>query len=159
MSVCLLLISVTAAASDYKSWIPLLPDTLGSMGRSGKPDGVNMETNGQKWSSLHQKYSADNRGKSVEMTLVMGKAAPPLASFQMMSSMKMETDDQIVKTIDVSGYKGLLNLQKNEKSGTLMISLSDQMLVVIEAKPITSESEVIKLAEQLPLAEFAAQAK
>ena len=84
MSVCLLFISVTAAASDYKSWIPLLLDALGSMGRSGKPDGVNMETNGQKWSSLHQKYSADNGGKSVEMTLdeVEGRAKELLSKFR-----------------------------------------------------------------------------
>ncbi len=94
-----------------------------------------------------------------EMTLVMGKGAPLLANFQMMSTMKMETDDEIFKTIEVSGYKGLLNLKKNEKSGTLMLSLSDHMLVVIEAEPIASESEVIKLVEQLPLAKFAAQVK
>jgi hypothetical protein len=32
------------------------------------------------------------------------------------------------------------------------------MLVVIEAEPITSEAELLKLAEQLPLAKFAGQA-
>lgn len=159
VSVCLLLISVTASASDYKDWIPLLPETVGEMQRSGKPDGMNMEMGGEKWSSLHQNYSADNGEKSVELTIVEGKGAPPLANFQMMSAMKMETEDQIVKTLDVFGYKGLFNLEKKKKSGTLMISLSEEMLVVLEAEPITKEEEILKLAEQLPLAKFAAQTK
>ncbi|MFQ5842842.1 MAG: hypothetical protein ACE5I8_10440 [Thermodesulfobacteriota bacterium] len=159
MSVFLLLVSMRAGAADYKSWISLLPDTLGGMARSGKPDGMNMEMNNQKWSTLNQKYSADNGEKSVDLTIVGGKNAPPLASFQMMSSMKMETEDQIIRTIKVQDYRGLSNLKKDEKSGTLMISLSEEMLVLIDAKPITSEAELLKLAEQLPLAKFAAQAK
>ena len=159
LALCLLLFSVKAGATDYKAWIPLLPDTLGGIGRSGKPDGMNMEMSGQKWSSLHQQYSTDNGEKSVELTIVAGKGAPHLASFQMMSSMKMETEDQIIKTVKVKKYKALFNLEKKDKRGTLMISLSDEMLVVIEARPITNEAEVTKLAEQLPLAKFAAQAK
>jgi len=150
---------MAAVAADYKSWISLLPDTLGGMGRSGKPDGMNMEMNNQKWSTLNQKFSADNGEKSIDLTIVGGKNAPPLASFQMMSAMKMETEDQIVKTVRVQNYKGLLNLKKNEKSGTLMISLSEEMLVLIDAKPITSEAELLKLAEQLPLSKFATQTR
>jgi hypothetical protein len=159
MSVCLLLISVTAAASDYKAWIPLLPDTLAGLSRSGKPDGINMEMSGQKWSSLHQRYSGDKGEKAIELTIVGGEGAPQLAQFQMMSSMKMETEDQIVKTVKVLGYKGLLNLEKKGKGATLMISLSDQMMVVIAAEAIKSEAEALKLAEQLPLSTFATQAK
>lgn len=159
LALCLLLFSLTAGASDYKKWISLLPKTVGGMQPSGKPDGINMEMNGKKYSTLCQKYSAENGEKSVELTLVMGKGAPPWASFQMMSSMKLETEDQIIETVKVKKYEALFNLEKNDKRGTLMISLSDEMLVIIEAKPITSEVEVTKLAEQLPLAKFAAQAK
>ncbi len=159
MSLCLLLISVTAAASDYKSWIPLLPDTVGSIGRSGKPDGTNMEINDQKWSTLHQTYSAKNGERSVELTIIGGKGAPPLAAFHMMSKMTMETEDQIIKTVKVKTYKALLNLEKKGERGTLMISLSDEMLVVLEGKPIKSEAKLLELAEQLPFAKFAAHAK
>ena len=159
LTLLLLLFSTTAGASDYKAWLPLLPDTLGGMPRSGEPEGVNMEMGGQKWSSLHQEYSTDSGDKSVGLTIVWGKGSPQLAAFQMMSGMKMETEDQIVKTVSVSRYKGLVTLEKKEKSGALMISLSETMLVVIEAEPITSEAELLKLAEQLPLAKFAGQAE
>jgi hypothetical protein len=73
--------------------------------------------------------------------------------------MKMEAEDQIVKTVKGQDYKGLLNFKKNEKSGTLMISLSEEMLVLIDAKPITSEAELFKRAEQLPLSKFATQTR
>ena len=159
LALCLVLFPLTAAASDYKAWVPLLPDTLAGLSQSGKPDGINMETSGKKWSSLHQRYSADKGEKAIELTIVAGEGAPYLAQFQMMSSVKMETEDQIVKTLDFFGYKGLFNLAKKEKSGTLMISLSGEMLVVLDAEPITKEEEILKLAEQLPLAKFAAQAK
>jgi len=159
LALCLVLFPLTAAASDYKAWVPLLPDTLAGLSQSGKPDGINMETSGKKWSSLHQRYSADKGEKAIELTIVAGEGAPYLAQFQMMSSVKMETEDQIVKTVNVSGYKGLLNLEKREKSATLMISLNEEMLVVIAAKAVKSEAEALKLGEQLPLAKFAAQAK
>lgn len=159
LALCLLLFSVTAGATDYKAWVPLLPDTLAGLNQSGKPNGINMETNGKKWSSLHQRYSGDKGEKAIELTIVGGEAAPQLAQFQMMSSMKMETEDQIIKTVKVLGYKGLLNIEKKGKGATLMISLSDEMMVVIAAEAIKSEAKVLKLAEQLPLAKFAAQAK
>jgi hypothetical protein len=159
LALCLSLFSVTAGATDYKAWIPVLPDTLAGLSRSGKPDGINMEMSGQKWSSLHQRYSGDKGEKAIELTIVGGEGAPQLAQFQMMSSMKMETEDQIVKTVKVLGYKGLLNLEKKGKGANLMISLSDQMMVVIAAEAIKSEAEALKLAEQLPLSTFAAQAK
>jgi hypothetical protein len=159
LALCLVLFSVTAAASDYKAWIPLLPDTLAGLSRSDKPDGINTEMSGKKWSSLHQQYPADKGEKAIELTIVGGEGSPHLAQFQMMSSMKMETEDQIVKTVNVLGYKGLLNIEKKGKGATLMISLSDEMMVVIAADAIKSEAEALKLAEQLPLAKFAAQAK
>ena len=159
LTLLLLLFSATAGASDYKAWLPLLPDTLGGMRRSGEPEGMSMEMGGQKWSSLHQEYSTDSGEKSVELTIVSGKGGPELEAFQMMSSIKMETEDQIIKTVSVLRYKGLFAFEKKEKNGTLMISLGEELLVVIEAEPITSEADLLKLAEQLPLAKFAAQAK
>ncbi len=158
IGVFLLIISATAMAADYKNWLPLLPETVGGMPQSGKPDGMNMESGDVKWSSVHQRYEGDDPERYADLTLLGGNA-PQMAGFQMMSNMKMETDEQIVKTVQVKGYKSLLNLEKNEKRGTLMISLGEEMLAVIEVSPITKEAEMITLGEKLPLADFAAQAK
>jgi hypothetical protein len=85
--------------------------------------------------------------------------APQAQAFQAMSQMQMETQDQIIKTVNVSGYKAVLQLNKATRNGGLMISLGEQTLVVIEGEPITNEGELTALAKEVPLKEIATQAK
>jgi hypothetical protein len=155
----IVLMTALAGAKDYKAWIPLLPETVAGMAQSGDPEGMNMESNGQKWSMLHQSYGGDGSGKSVELTLVSGAGAPFVANFQMMSKMEMETEDQVIKTVECSKYKGLVNLEKAKKRATLMIALTDETIVVIELAPTSQAKDVISVAEGLPLEEFASKAK
>ena len=155
--VCLLLAPVSLGAADYKQWLPLLPESLGGLARSGKPDGMNMEMGQQSWSSLQQEYS--NKSKQVSMTIVSGIVAPQAQAFQMMSQMQMETEDQIVKTLEVAGYKAVFQLEKESKTGILTIALNQQTLVAIEAKPTADEAELVGLAKEIPLNKIAAQAK
>ncbi len=158
-SVCLLLISMPAGAGNYKAWISSLPDRIGRMQPSAKPDSINMESGDQRWSVVHQGYASDKSEKYVGLTLVGGQGVPHMTSFQMMYNMKMETEEQIIKPVTLSKYKGLLNLGPKDKRGTLMIRLGENMIAIIEVAPITKETEIITLAEQLPLDRFAAQAK
>jgi hypothetical protein len=158
MATCLLLVSVWVDATDYKGWLPLIPETLGGLAKSGDPDGINMEMSGQSWSSLQQNYT-DNSNKRASLTIVSGVIAPQAQAFQAMSQMQMETQDQIIKTVNISGYKAVLQLNKANKSGGLMISLGEQTLVVIEGEPITNEGELTSLAKEVPLKDIATQAK
>jgi len=155
----IVLMAGVAGAKDYKVWKPLLPETVAGMPKSGEPEGMNMETNGQTWSMLHQRYAGDNADKSAELTLVSGMGAPFVANFQMMSKMEMETEDQMIKTVKVSTYKGLINLEKAENRAVLMIALTEETMVVLEVAPATQEKDIITVAEGLPLDKFASEAK
>jgi hypothetical protein len=146
-------------ASDYKPWVPLLPETLGGLQRSEKPQGFTMEMGEESWSSLHQAYSMEDGEKSIDLTLVLGKGSPHMANFEMMSAMKIETEEQIIKTTQIKNRKALLSLEKEEKRASLMIPLGKGMMVVLEATPIMKEEEIIALAEELPLDQFAAKAE
>jgi hypothetical protein len=161
MGVCaaILLITAVVGAKDYKTWTPLLPETVAGMARSGEPDGMNMESNGNKWSMLHQRYAGNGSDKSVELTLVSGAGAPFVANFQTMSKMEMETGDRVIKTVKISNYKGLINLDKAQKRAILMIALTDETMVVMEVAPATQEKDIIAVAEDLPLEEFASKAR
>jgi hypothetical protein len=117
-----------------------------------------MEMGGQSWSSLRQEYS-NKSNERISLTIVSGIAAPQAQAFQAMSQMQMETQDQIVKTLEVSGYKSVLQLSKADKNGSLMISVNQQAVVVIEAEPITSENKLVSLAKEVPLQKIATQAK
>ncbi len=158
MATCLLLVSVWVGATDYKNWLPLIPETLGDLAKSGDPDVINMEMSGQSWSSLRQNYT-DNSNKRASLTIVSGVIAPQAQAFQAMSHMQMETQDQIMKTVNVSGYKAVFQLNKANKNGSLMISLGEQTLVLIEGEPITSEKELTDLTKEVPLKKIASQAR
>jgi hypothetical protein len=152
-----LLIPLTAGAFDYKTWVPALPRTLGDMAPSGEPEGMNMDMSGQKWSSLNQEYTSRSGKKTAQLSVVGGQMAPQVQGFQGMAAMNMnmETGDQIIKTVTVSGKKSMLTLDKQSKTGTVMIPVQQDMIVALTLEPATSESELTSLAQQIPLSKFA----
>lgn len=159
VALCLILVPVVAGATDYKDWLPLLPRTLDGMAPSGEPDGMNMEMGGQKWSSLTQDYVSRDGKRSVELSIWAGKGAPMVQTYEGMPNMNMETTDEIMKTVTVSGYKGMMSLEKKDKTGNLTIFLKNHMVVVVQAEPVTKQSDLTRLAEQIPLVQFEAKAK
>ena len=156
-----MLFPVSAEAIDYKAWIPLLPDTLGGNAQSGEPEGMNMEMGEHRWASLNQKYASGDGKKSIELSIMAGMGAPQVQGYQAMAgmNMQMETGDEIIKTITVSGRKAMLTLDKKDQSGTLVIYLENYAVVVLQADPATEEAHLTQLTEKLPLDKLAAAAK
>jgi len=156
LALCVLLTPVVAGAFDYKAWVPLLPKTLGDMAPSGDPDGVNVDMSGQKWSSVNQEYQSKDGRKTVELAVVAGQMAPQVQGFQGMvaMNMSMETDEQIMKTVTVSGKKGILVLDKQAKLGTLTIPVQQDMIVAITVEPASTPEDVTGLAQYLPLTQL-----
>jgi hypothetical protein len=159
LALCFLFLPEVAGALDYKTWFPILPQRLGSLQTSGEPDGMNMDMGGQQWSSVHQAYASQDGKTSAELTIMAGKTAPQAQAWQAMANMNMETEEQIMKTVDVGGYKGMLTLDKKDKTGTLMIPLKNDTVVVLHLEPASGETEIMQLGQQLPLAQIADKAK
>ncbi len=157
IGLCIGLMAGSAAAADYNNWLKLVPGKLGGMAKSGTPDGMNMNMNGQAWSSLQQKY--ENKSKYVNLIIVSGLVAPQVQTFQMMTQMQMETQEQVIKTLTISGYKAIYQLDKNEKNGSLMISVSPETVVVLESSPVNNEKQMVDMAKDVPLAKIASAAK
>ncbi len=153
---CLFLFPAVAGAFDYKAWMPSLPKTLGGMTPTGEPDGMNMDMGGQKWSTLNQEYTSRDGKRTAQLSIVAGQMAPQVQGFQSMAgmNMNMETGDIIMKTVNVSGKKCMLNLDKKGKTGTLMIPLKNHMLIGLTLNPTTRASELTSLAQQIPLSRF-----
>jgi hypothetical protein len=160
VSVFLLLVSGAAGAMDYNNWVPLFPDTIAGMEKSGDLDAMNYESGDQTWSYAHYTYGDDGSGEYIDLTVVGGQAAPQVMTFKTMPDMNMETEEQIMKTVKVSNYEALLNIEKKKKRGTLIIGLADNLIAVIEVVP-TDEAEIMKVTEDVPLDKFksASQAK
>ncbi|MBW2109805.1 MAG: hypothetical protein JRI36_14255 [Deltaproteobacteria bacterium] len=152
----LLFMPAVAGAFDYKAWLPMLPRTLGGMVPSGEPDGMNMEMGGQKWSSLNQEYKSRDGKRTAQLSIVAGQMAPQVQGFQGMAAMKMnmETSDQVMKTVNVSGKNAMLMWDKKDKSGTLTIPIKKDMVMVLTLEPTRRASELTSLAQQIPIARF-----
>ena len=131
----LLLSPFVAEAFDYKAWVPLLPKALGDMVPTGTPDGMNMDMGGQKWSSVTQEYQSKDGKRTAQFSVVAGQMAPQVQGFQSMvaMNMNMETGDQIVKTVTVSGKKA----------------------VVVNLEPAASVDDLTALAKDIALEQFA----
>ncbi len=153
---CLLLVPSLADASDYKDWIPLLPDSIGGLSKSGDPDGANMEMSGQSWSTLQQRYAQDN-GNDIELTIVAGAMAPQVRQFQSMRNFDLETDEKIAQTLKIAGRPAFFELYKGGGKGTLGIALQENAVMAIEADAVESKDGLISLADDVPLEDIAAQ--
>ncbi len=150
-----LLVALPASAADYKKWTPLLPETLGGLPQSGQPNGVNMEMGENSWSSLEQKYSKQSR--TVRLMIVSGTAAPQAQMFQGLTKLEMETEDKLIRTIQIKGFQSVLSLNKKRNEGSVMIGIKQHTIVIIEANQIADPSDLTNLADQVPLARIAAE--
>ena len=153
---CLLVFPAAASAFDYKTWVSALPKALGTMKASGEPDGMNMDMGGQKWSSLNQTYQSRDGARTAQLSVVAGQMAPQVQGFQSMSAMNMnmEAGGVVMKTVNISGKRCMVNLDKKAKTGTVMIPLKKDMLVSLVLEPATSTSQLTALAREIPLARF-----
>jgi len=141
-------------AFDYKSWVPFIPSELGGLKKNGKPEGMNMEMNNEKWSSLTQTYGGEDSDKETTFTIVCGTNASQMQHFKGIPKMKIETEDQIMTDITISGRGGFLILDKEEKSGYLMILLDDRLLVTVEMQDCDDKEKLLSTAKQIPFDKF-----
>jgi hypothetical protein len=155
VALCVMLSASVAVAAgyDYKDMIPVLPDSIGGMAKSGDPDGANVETSGQTWAAVEQKYS-DGEGR-IRLMIVAGAVAPQVQKFRELSLMEVETEEAILKSTEISGREAFFQIQKDRPGGTLGIAVRDDVVAAIETNQQTSENELISLGEEIPVEEIA----
>ena len=154
IAVGFILATSAANAFDYKKWLPLLPESIGGLDKQGEPEGMNMETSGQSMSTLKQEYS-DGSGNDARLTFVTGTNAPGVREFKTLQQFNMETGERKVKTLEISGHKAVLDLNKKGGRSSLMIAARDKTLVVIETSAFDTEDALISMGNDVPLSKIA----
>lgn len=155
----ILLFPLKPFASDYKPWIPSLPSELGGLKKKDKPQGMNMEMDGEKWSSLTQSYGDEDSENETTLTIVCGTNAPQMQQFKAIPKMKMETEDQLMTTVKVAGRDAFLTLDKQDKSGFVMILVDERLLITIEMQDCSDKEKLLSVAEQIPFGKFKCEGK
>lgn len=155
VALCVMLSASVAAAAeyDYKDILPALPDSIGEMAKSGDPDGGNVETSGQTWAAVEQKYS--DGGERIRLMVVAGDTAPQVQKFRELSLMEVETEEASLKSTEISGREAFFQIRKDRAGGTLGIAVQDDMIAAIETNQKVSEKELISLGEEIPVEEIA----
>ncbi len=150
---CFFLMAAVAGAADYKNWLPLMPETVGGLEKSGQHEGFNMNSGGKAWSFLKQKYAGD-RGRA-RLMIISGAGAPQVQSFENMPEFNMESEKKIAKSLEVSGHKAFLEIDKNDSNGRLVVSVGSSALVVLHVTPVSGEKKMLSLADAVPLEKIA----
>ncbi|MGM0611709.1 MAG: hypothetical protein ACQES5_11595 [Thermodesulfobacteriota bacterium] len=149
----LTMVSTTANAFDYQDWIPLLPESMGGIEKQGDPSGMNMEKGGQSWSALRQKYS-DGDGNDIRLSIITGSNAPGIRKFETMKKFNMETEEKEVKTLETSGYKAVLEFNKEGGKSNLLIAVQEKTLVIIDSASFDNKDDLVSLTNDVPLSEI-----
>ncbi|MCF7936704.1 MAG: hypothetical protein K9L28_10235 [Synergistales bacterium] len=155
MACSLCLVACAAIAADYNDWKPILPEEVGGMEITDSQEGANVEQGGRSWSFLKQGYANAEDG-SLSLSLIYGSDAPPIQQFKSMQQFSMETEEKTAKTLEIEGYSAYLELQKGDRDSYLVISPREDSIVVVETDTVDSEEELVSLADDVPLEQFAA---
>jgi hypothetical protein len=136
---------IARAAANFKDFTPLLVDLSGW--QADAPQGMTMDASGGSITTASRHYS--NGDNTLDASVMTGAAATgPLVEIS--SGMKMETADSHMLPDTIAGLKAFKVYDLKNKSGTLMIALSDQAVFVFNYTNI-SEDEALQLATKFDL--------
>ncbi|WP_455220895.1 hypothetical protein [Kaarinaea lacus] len=136
-------------AVDYKEWIPFIPDEMDGLKAQSKKDGMNMEMDGQKTSSLTVTYSEGVKQSKVS---VMYSGDPGMIEAQRsMGSMSLETPEFVMKPIEIEGFKGSYHDDKKSKRVQIMLFFNDNALLIFEADGGKDEKHYAGLVKKINL--------
>lgn len=111
--------SLAAGAASYEALKPLLGDVPDWTGEAA--EGSSMDMEGMKVVTASRHYQrGEGHSLNVQVGLMPGAMAAPM---QMMMGMNMETDEAIMNTTTVDGFRVHQNHEKAQNSGAVVVIL------------------------------------
>jgi hypothetical protein len=137
-----------------KEVLKLLPAKMDANNVNAKSDNVTANT-GLAGAVVHRDYGPDDK----RLNLDIMSNSPLVGSLNAILSMPFigNSGDGTQKTVKVQGYKGILNksvdTETNKTDFTLQIPLNNSLLTF--TVPDSNETDVLKLANTIPVSEIA----
>ncbi len=111
--------SLVADAASYEALKPLLGDVPDWVGDAAEGSGMDME--GAKMVTASRHYQrGEGQSLNVQLGLLPGAMAAPM---QMMMGMNMETEEAVMNTSTIDGFRVHQNHEKAQKSGAIVVIL------------------------------------
>jgi hypothetical protein len=151
----LLTASALADVLNFKKLEPFVDVKIPGWTMVGKPGGTTVKQGPMSLSQAEAKYTAGNKTMKISVMDLSGQHFP----MQMGQSMEMETNEQVVHTLDVQGFKGIGHYNKVDKEGDLIISVGKRFLVKVEGHKIDNLKVLQDATQNLDLKKLATLAK
>ncbi|MFN3077704.1 MAG: hypothetical protein ABT940_12665 [Alphaproteobacteria bacterium] len=124
------------ALETYQALFPLMVDLPGW--QAEKPDGMNLEAEGQKVFSTTRRYERGESHFSVVLLAGMAAAAQ-VAAAQSAGGINVETPEGRVSTEVMNGFQVTTTYSRTDRSGTVMVILGQTGLLSFEYGGLSSE--------------------
>jgi hypothetical protein len=147
--------SARADVINFKKLEPFVDVKIPGWTMKGKPSGSTVQQGAMSVSQAKAKFKAGDKTLKISVTDLAGHPMP----MQMGQFMQMETDEEVVRTLEVQGFKGIGHYNKTDKDGDLIISVAKRFLVKVEGRKIDNLKVLQDAAQQLDLKKLATLAK
>jgi hypothetical protein len=147
--------SALAGVINFKKLLPFVDVKIPGWTMEGQPSGATITQGPMSVSEAKAEFKAGDKTLEVSVTDLFGKPVPMM----MGQKMEMETNEEIVRTTAVQGFKAIQHYNKKDKDGSLIISVADRFLMKIEGKGIDNLKVLQDVAQRLDLKKLAALAK
>jgi tetratricopeptide (TPR) repeat protein len=148
----LLLVPNAAAGPDCEIWVPLFPDAFDEMEFSDTdlPEVRDAKDNS---CMARQAYQSEDSARRATLTMMEGEQSFGMKGYLLFGVVADKVDNITWETI--SGYKILLDLDKENKKSRLFFSPKKGFVMMLEVEPFADRKEMLRLGKFLPFAKFA----
>ena len=150
------LFSLSVLFGYYEKMCKVLPDKIDSFVKVGKCEGMDIKSSQANASQAVKNFEKGD--KKISITLLSGFYAMQ-ASAPMMMNMQMETNDMKMQTFTFKNFKCMLNYNKTDKNGALIVLIKQNPTIVMviefdkmqpeEAKKILNQINLKKIKSSL----------
>lgn len=138
-----------AFSTDFKDWLPYVPNSLSGKKMTGKDEGGNVSISGFTSSTLTRTYGSEP--DETTLMIVWDPSGRQMMAVKMGMNLRFDTPDAIAKPITVQGFPALYQFDTESSRGILQILPSDTALFQFSAIGSRDESHYIDMLKPVKL--------
>ncbi len=144
-----------AQVVNCKELLPFVDLKIPGWTREGRVCGTTLKQGNVTVSEARMSFKAGDQTLEVVIMDFLGKTIPFLTGQQI----QMESSEEIVRSIEVQGFKAVVTFRHRERQGELNISVADRFWVNITGEGIGNLEVLTNLAQRMDLQKLATLAK
>lgn len=154
---CLCVLPVAAAAGvvEWQKLAPFLPGELNGFKPAGAPEGQTVKLGGNDYSSVSFKYGTERR---IDREIVIHSGTVATSTWNTtltMGRVEIDTPRQMIKQVEIQGFKGFQSYRKDKKRATVWLALANDLLVIATIEDVPGPQPAIDAIGTMKLKDLA----